>query len=79
VDVVDHINLAGDTGRDERHRRDARGGDGEVSGGVGEGEAKRITPAWVPLEQAGAASMLARGYLRGKISHPRTRTTTAVL
>jgi hypothetical protein len=33
--VVDHINLAGDPGRDERHCSDARRGDGEVSRGVG--------------------------------------------
>jgi hypothetical protein len=37
VDLVDHFHLAGHAGRDERHRRDARGGDGEVSRGVGEG------------------------------------------
>jgi hypothetical protein len=43
--LVDHRDRAGQVGRDERHRRDARRGDGEVSCGVGSGEAKRITPA----------------------------------
>jgi hypothetical protein len=35
--LVDHIRLAGHAGREERHRRDARRGNGEVSGVVGEG------------------------------------------
>jgi hypothetical protein len=37
VDLIHHLDMAGDTGRDERHRRDARRGDGEVSCGVGAG------------------------------------------
>jgi hypothetical protein len=36
---------AGDTRRDEGHRRDARRSDGEVSGGVGEGERDALTPS----------------------------------
>jgi hypothetical protein len=42
VDLVNHLDLASDKGRDERHRRDARRGDGEVSRGVGEGEDRRL-------------------------------------
>jgi hypothetical protein len=36
--LVNHLDRAGDTGCDERHRRDARRGDGQVSRGLGEGE-----------------------------------------
>jgi hypothetical protein len=35
--LVDHFDLAGDTGCDEWHRRDARRGDGEVSRQLDEG------------------------------------------
>ena len=44
VDLVDHIHLASHAGRDERHRRDARRGDGEVSGGVGSARGRVTAP-----------------------------------
>jgi hypothetical protein len=33
--LVGHLDLASDPGRDERHSRDARRSDGDVSGGMG--------------------------------------------
>jgi hypothetical protein len=41
---------AGDTGRDERHRRDARTSDGEVSCGVGEGDGTSVPLSAFPIK-----------------------------
>jgi hypothetical protein len=42
VGLIDHLDLAGAKGCDERHRRDARRGDHQVSRGVREGAFLRL-------------------------------------